>query len=172
MSWFYDVFLASLFDRIGSGNEKWLTQKQTAICCQHMQQETITYDNRYGERYRALAYKTTWNGREVYMMYSKLNGCGTIHFGYNDAEKAKLKAKSDKEKAERKLEHIKNTFNKRPEKYRAKIAEIKESIRETQEEDLPEDLKDYGKDSEWVKRGLKYIEELKKELSLWESVAV
>jgi hypothetical protein len=165
MAWFEDVFLQSIFEKTGANNGKWLTVKQTSICCQYMQQESRTYESKYGERYKALMYTTVWNGREVWLYYSKLNGCGQMYFDYNDAEKAELQAREDEEKQQRTLAHIQRCYQKHPDKYAKKIVEIKEEIAYWEE-----DLKDCIANGEDTTETVRCLKESQSELKLWESV--
>lgn len=87
--WFNDVFLNSLFERAGLNSPLWLTKKQTAICCQYMIAETIVVEEQYGQ-YRHTNYTYNWNEREVFLSYSKKNGCGTITFYPNGSEKRQI----------------------------------------------------------------------------------
>ncbi len=87
--WFNDVFLVSLYKRAGLNNTLWLTQKQTAICCQYMTEKTVIIEEQFGQ-YRHTNYTYNWDGREVFLSYSKKNGCGTITFYPNDSEKRQL----------------------------------------------------------------------------------
>lgn len=87
--WFNDAFLLSLYKRAGLNNTLWLTQKQTAICCQYMTEKTVIIEDQFGQ-YRHTNYTYNWDGREVFLSYSKKNGCGTITFYPNDNEKRQL----------------------------------------------------------------------------------
>lgn len=87
--WFNDVFLSSLYERAGLNNSLWLTKKQTAICCQYMTAETVVVEERYAQ-YRHINYTYNWNEKEVFLSYSKKNGCGTITFYPDDSEKRQL----------------------------------------------------------------------------------
>lgn len=87
--WFNDAFLLSLYKRAGLNNTLWLTQKQTSICCQYMTEKTVIIEDQFGQ-YRHTNYTYNWDGREVFLSYSKKNGCGTITFHPNDNEKRQL----------------------------------------------------------------------------------
>lgn len=165
MKWFEDVFLKSIFDRIGANNSKWLTVKQTSICCQYMEQELNRYENRYGDICNGLLYRTVWNGRKVLLHYSKLNGCGTITFDYTEQEKLQIQQRNEKIKQQRELEHIQRCYTKHPDKYAKKLKKIKADI-VYWEEDLQECIAD-GADTTDT---LRCLEESKQELELWESV--
>ena len=111
MTWFYDNFLSSLFERAGINNAIWITKKQTAVCCQYMQPENISYCNRYGDQYNAVNYITVWNGRNVILQYSKKNGCGMIEFKPNTAESEMLKQEYIKHQQQRKQDELNNVLN-------------------------------------------------------------
>ena len=87
--WFNDVFLLSLYERAGLNNSLWLTKKQTAVCCQYMTEKTVIVEERFAQ-YRHTNYTYNWDGREVFLSYSKKNGCGTITFYPNDSEQRQI----------------------------------------------------------------------------------
>ena len=165
MKWFEDVFLKSIFDRIGANNSKWLTVKQTSICCQYMEQEFNRYENRYGDMYNGLLYKYVWDGREVLLRFSKLNGCGTIIFGYTEQEKMKIRRRDEETRKQRELERIQRYYTKHPDKYAKKIEKIKADIAYWED-----DLQECIASGEDATETLRCIAESRTELKLWESV--
>ena len=80
--WFENVFLPSLFQRTGH-EPLFLTRSQTNVCCDHMERMTQLVGGQY-ESYRHDYYVYVWNGRNVRLDYSKVNGCGQIRFGLNE----------------------------------------------------------------------------------------
>lgn len=109
--WFYNTFLPSIFDRCkDQGKEMWLSQKQTAVCIQHMELHQVRYDTAEsfynGVRYTHNNYKCEWNGRKVHLSYSKKNGCGYISFGMNETEEAAHRAEIEAEKQKAEAERI------------------------------------------------------------------
>ncbi len=99
MSWFDDTFLPSLFQRIGPGRARWLTVKQTAICCQYMEPHSVKTNGYQGYSTTHIYYTYVWDGREVVLQYSKKNGCGTIQFYMNKAEQEAARISREMEKA-------------------------------------------------------------------------
>ena len=61
-NWFEDVFLRSIFDRIGH-ETRWLTAKQTAICTQYMDKKTVRLETATGYCNHD-NYTYRWNGMD------------------------------------------------------------------------------------------------------------
>ena len=143
--WFYDTFLASLFERAGTEKGMWLSRKQTAICTDNMERHTARFQTResYGEYWSHDYYTTTWNGRKVDLSYSKKNGCGMISFGLTKEEG---RAVMEQYKAE-KLEHEKRLatirYTKKRDRWEQIVAELRREI-EASKEHYREDLEDFG----------------------------
>lgn len=163
--WFENVFLRSIFDRIGH-DTRWLTAKQTAICKQYMEKQTVRLETATGYCNHD-NYTYSWNGRDVFLCYSSKNGCGTIHFGLNseEHEQARIENEAEKrqqiiERAQRKLERHPGEYFDRIEKMKAKISDYLEEIRISIEEN----------DTYGIENLEKHVEEMKEELALWESV--
>lgn len=163
--WFEDVFLQSIFDRIGH-ETRWLTAKQTAICTQYMNKKTVRLETATGYCNHD-NYTYSWNGRDVLLCYSSKNGCGTIRFGLNfeEQEQARIENEAEKrqqiiERAQRKLERHPGEYFERIEKMKAKISDYLEEIRISIEEN----------DTYGIENLEKHVEEMKEELALWESV--
>ena len=165
-NWFDTVFLKSIFDCTGINAEKWLTAKQTAICTQYMERKSARIEAAYGYQNHE-NYVYNWNGREVWLSYSKKNGCSTIHFGYTTEEQAKAaddyeteKKKQIKERAERKLRL-------HPEKYAAHIEKLKSKIADYQAE-INESIEE--NDTDGLDNLVAYVNAMKEELEIWKSV--
>ena len=149
MSWFYDTFLPSLLERAGTNKGMWLSRKQTAICIEQMEVHTVMVPQFQGDYYRHNYYTMEWNGRNVHLDYSKLNGCGRITFGFTAAEaeeatrrRAEEKQQEDAERMERKRkwtawarENAPEKLEQRIHRHRAKIADLQEALK-----DILEDL--------------------------------
>lgn len=175
--WFYDTFLPSLFDRAGTNNQMWLTRKQTAICCQYMKKNAVSYksENSYGENWKHLYYTCVWDGRDVTLQYSKVNGCGAISFSFNEAEKEESKRQWELNQKERKIadwekEKTRETrWSARgrivPEQYKLAniIRELENAILQETEE-LEEDIAD-GVSAEWINSSMEWIAEAKEHLA-------
>lgn len=106
--WFNDVFMPSIFERCGTGKNLWLSQKQTSICVENMEKETVCFsDGVY--TYKHNNYKFFWNGREVFLSYSKKNSCGSICFGLTKEEQEKQKENAKKERERIEIETAERT---------------------------------------------------------------
>ena len=163
MAWFYDTFLPSLFSRARTSHGLWLSQKQTAICTRYMEQHTARdYENGWTRLY----YTATWDGRSVHMSYSKRNSCGMISFSQNAAEIAEQEKVNALERAAREKERARRMLEKRPEKYAARIEQIKAELAEIAESDA-EDIAD-GMRPEDIPHA--YRDELQAELEIMLSV--
>ena len=119
--WFAETFLPSIFERCKSkGKEMWLSQKQTAICTDNMELHQVRFDpDGYGVRCTHNNYVCDWNGRRVFLSYSKKNGCGYISFGMNKAEEEAHRARIEAEVKEAEARQIER--RKRDPEKRAKM---------------------------------------------------
>lgn len=162
--WFDDVFLQSIFDRIGH-DTRWLTAKQTAICKQYMQKQTVRLDTVTGYCNHD-NYIYSWNGRDVVLSYSSKNGCGTIWFGLNTEEQEQARIENEAEKRQQIIERAKRKLKLHPKKYFDRIEKIKAKI-----EDYLEEIRISieENDTDGIENLEKYVEEMKEELALWES---
>lgn len=159
--WFSNVFLLSIFEEVGAGKQKWLSVKQTAICTDNMNRNTIRYDaDGYGTMRNHDNYSCEWNGRKVFLWYSKKNGCGCIEFGYNAEEQAILRAEAEEERARIKKERIER-IKRNPERLAKKIDKLKKKINRAEAE---YQMNVADGEEEFAKQDLAYIEELKAEL--------
>ena len=165
--WFDNVFLKSIFERIGTNNVKWLTEKQTAVCTQYMKCETVRIKNAYDEYYVHDNYVYVWNGRNVRLSYSKKNGCGTIQFGLNAEEKAQVTQANVIRKKDTIREQAQRKFELHPEKYAERIKKMKLKIADYQNE-IDECIKE--NDTDGLENLIEYVNEMKEELKIWESV--
>lgn len=138
--WFYNVFLPSLFDRTGANNQTWLSAKQTAICTDNMQvgiSRRETADGFQNHKY----YTTTWNGRNVRLDYSSLNGCGCIVFSYNKEEQEKASEEAKQESEAKKIDRIKRLYDKHIDRYQEKLEKMRRELEEMKADNL-EDIQD------------------------------
>lgn len=125
--WFSD-FLESLFRRTEPHSLMWLTAKQTAICTKYMELKIVRYDSDgYGTMYNHNNYYCNWNGREVWLSYSKKNGCGSITFGYTVEEQATLQAEYEAQKKNEEQERIER-IKRNPERLEKRIAKLQKKI--------------------------------------------
>jgi hypothetical protein len=164
--WFDDVFLQSLYSTVGH-SEKWLTAKQTAICTQYMDRSTIRIETATGYNNHD-NYVYNWDGREVILSYSKKNGCGTIWFGFNAEEQEQARIENEAEKRQKIIETAQKRFRRSPERYYATLDKMKAKI-EHYQQDI-EESKEEG-DTDGLENLIIYVEALKNELDLWESLA-
>lgn len=163
--WFDKVFLPSLF-KTAEHKEKWLTAKQTAVCVQYMNRHTVRIENCYGfSNHDNYIYE--WNERQVWLSYSKKNGCGTIWFGYNQAEQKQMKIQSDIDRKQNIVDIAKKRLKRSPDKYFETIAKIKAEIHEIH--DYIDECFNDG-DTIGIENLLEELKKLNEELSLWESV--
>jgi hypothetical protein len=162
--WFCDSFLPSIFERCEPGKAKWLSQKQTMVCTQHMVRQPVRYDSDgYGTMHTHDNYVCEWAGRSVHLSYSKKNGCGCIEFGFNAEEIASMHAERDAERERIKLERIERA-KKDPLRLAKRIAKISKQIQGWQEEYLLD--VEYG-DVDDAQAALKEIAKLEAELALY-----
>lgn len=124
MKWFEEVFLPSLFDKAGINHAMWLSRKQTAICTENMTAESCMDELGY----RHTSYKTTYNGREVSMQYSKKNGCGQITFGATEEEVKESMQEYNKRRIERVKNSAKVMLERRSERVPKRLAELQRLI--------------------------------------------
>lgn len=126
--WFNETFMPSIFEKIGAGKQKWLTVRQTMICTDNMQKRTVRYDaDGYGTMHNHDNYSCKWNGRDVYLSYSKKNGCGCIEFGYNAEEIEAMRIANDIEKEKEKAHRIERAKS-NPERLAKRISTLKTKI--------------------------------------------
>lgn len=172
--WFYDVFLASLFERASTNKSIWLTQKQTAICVENMEKHTIRQAQFQGDYTSHNYFTCEWRGRRVNLQYSKLNGCGTIEFSLNDEEISEAHAKIEAEKITIEQERIQR-IKKNPERLQVHISRAQDTISKLENElkELYHELEnpidgiseqETLDDIEWVKEKLDIA---KQNLSKW-----
>ena len=163
-SWFYSVFLPSIFERCEPGKGKWLSQKQTNVCTENMVRHQVRYDaDGYGTMHTHDNYVCEWEGRVVHLSYSKKNGCGCIEFGFNAEEIAAMNAEREAEQKRIKEERI-DRIKRNPERLSKKIEDLNKKIQGWVEE-YELDLADG--DAVAVKFDLEAIAELKAELALY-----
>lgn len=87
--WFVDSYLTSLFAQCGVKG-KWISRKQTSICVDNMKVSTVrVMIDCIGNMGDHLNYTCIWKDREVFLSYSKLNGCGFLYFGLTKEESEK-----------------------------------------------------------------------------------
>lgn len=79
MKWFEDTFLKSIFEKQGENVSRWLSAKQTAICTQYMECQTVICSDGF-YTFTHNNYYYSWNGYQVTLFYSKKNSCGKITF--------------------------------------------------------------------------------------------
>lgn len=160
--WFNDVFLQSIFDRAGACNSLWLSKKQTAICVENMEKDTVSYsDGVY--TYRHLNFHCIWNGRKVTLSYSKKNSCGSIIFGLNEEEQKKHEQERKNEKIRIENERIERT-KRNPERLEKQIKALKE-----QEKNLLSNLSFDDNTEEDVNFYTEKLNECRRLLLLYES---
>lgn len=160
--WFNEVFLPSLFERAGTGKPLWLSRKQTTVCTDHMEKKTVSFSDGFGT-YRHDNYFYSWNGRQVILSYSKLNGCGQISFGMNKEEQEK--ASKDREEERRKLEiDSVNRLKRHPERLEKRIKSLKE-----QEESFLFDLSFDDNTQEDIDFYTNKLNEVRRLLNLYQS---
>lgn len=159
--WFENVFLTSLFEWVGVGKEKHLTQKQTKVCVDNMKDIVFSYSPNGYDKYFAVRYEYEWCGRTVHMRYSKLNECGYIYFTATEEEAKKNKEKYEEEHRKREIERLTRkspeSLKKMISKKQVKLEKLEAELTELMEMD-PDDLEEI----EWV---LEDIEKIKIEIS-------
>lgn len=176
MNWFYDTFLPSLLERAGTNKGMWLSRKQTAICIEKMEQHTTMVPQLQGDYCRHNYYTLEWNGRHVFLNYSKLNGCGQITFGFDAAEAEEANRRHAEEKRQEAEEYMERKrkwaawarenapekLEQRVRRYQAKVADLKEGM-----EDILEAMAEWEAegDAGMVEREQDALERTKKELA-------
>ena len=126
--WFASVFLPAIFERCKPGEHKWLTQKQTAVCCRYMQRQQMRYTaDRFGAEHTHERFFCTWQGRKVTLEYSRKNGCGCIQFGLNGAEVAARQAEHEAEKRRIQANRVER-IKRNPERLAQTIAALNRDI--------------------------------------------
>ena len=132
--WFDDTFLPSLLNRFGTNNRHWLSAKQTAVCAQHMTMHSTQYaaDHVGDMTFTHNWYTYEWQGRKVYLDYSKKNGCGCIEFGFNAEEQEQHRREVEREEAEREQARI-AFIKSRPDKLARKLTYFDDQLKRMQE---------------------------------------
>ena len=162
MKWFDDVFLKSLFNQTGANRDKWITAKQTAICIKYMQRNTAHIETASGT-YKHDNYYYQWENRQVFLSYSKLNGCSTINFSLTPEEIAADNEKYRLEKLRAKKELYKMRWVKHPERHNANIEKLKAKI-----EDYQTEINECKAENDLngIENLEKYVEEMKADLKM------
>ena len=162
--WFYETFLPSIFERCEVGKERWLTQKQTAICVQNMERHQVRFDSDgYGTMWNHDNYTCEWAGRSVILYYSKKNGCGCITFGYSDEEREVMRVEHEEERKRILEERIALTKG-NPERLRKTIDSLTQRLEDAKlfyQDDIADGLNVRFEDD------LKRIAEIEAELALY-----
>lgn len=161
MAWFYDTFLPSLFERAGTNKDIWLTRKQTEICTRYMDAHTVRTEEFQGYQ-KHLYYTAKWDGRDVTLNYSKLNGCGTISFSFNGEESKEHQLIIEEEREQREIERVERLRTRRPEKF-SELREIAKKKYEEALEDLRLDTEE-SEDEKTIEQSREWVEVCKKEL--------
>lgn len=159
--WFDEVFLLSLFERFGT-YPKWLSAKQTAICIKNMECHVVQRGPHPMDGAH-LNYSATWQGRPVYLFYSKKNGCGEITFGLTEEEAEKL-GREWREQKEKQKEESRNRAKQNPERCQKHITALVRKIEDCTDY-LQEAIQD--NDQEEIEFYKEEIAETKKELEFW-----
>ena len=159
--WFQETFLQSLFQRAGTSKGLWLSQKQTVICVENMTRHSVRNRDKFGDMFSRLYYDCRWNGREVMMQYSKLNGCGMISFGLTEAEKQAQERKNQIERETHEIRRLQRRFERHPEKFEEDLQALSEEIDDTESE-----LADGGLAERHVKLYQSSLAEMRKTLAL------
>ena len=181
MSWFYDTFLPSLLERAGTNKGMWLSRKQTAICIEKMEQHTTMVPQLQGDYCRHNYYTLEWNGRHVFLNYSKLNGCGQITFGFDAAEAeeaSRRRAEEERREAEERMERKRKwtawARENAPEKLAQRIARHQSKVDDLKEaiEDILEDLREEeaAGDTKYIEIDRAALERAKNELAEAEAI--
>lgn len=129
-----------------------------------------------GDYCRHNYYTMEWNGRNVHLDYSKLNGCGRITFGFTTAEaeeatrrRAEEKRQEDAERMERKRKWTAWARENAPEKLEARISRYRSKIADLQEglDDIREAMMEWEAegDTKMVDLEKKALENTQKELA-------
>lgn len=165
--WFAETFLPSLFARCGAEESMWLSVKQTNICLDNMEKHISRYQgDSIGTMYNHNWYSCEWQGREVILNYSKLNGCGCIKFGFNAEEMKENQIRAETERAEREAAHI-AFIKKNPERLARKLKRIDDNIARTQDI-IADELECPDEDSEgYIEYCRAQIEKLTAERALY-----
>lgn len=156
-NWFYGTFLPSLFEMAGINNPMWISQKQTAICTQNMEEHcSVLCDGEFS--FKKLYFTCKWDERNVTVVYSKKNGCSTIEFSFNEKEKELHRKEHEAEKARIEMERVAR-IKRRPERLKRVIDELKKKeegliIDLSFDDNTEEDLVFYTKELEKVRKEL------------------
>ena len=176
MNWFYDTFLPSLLERAGTNKGMWLSRKQTAICIEKMEQHTTMVPQCQGDYCRHNYYTMEWNGRHVFLNYSKLNGCGQITFRFNAAEAeeaSRRRAEEERREAEERMERKRKwtawARENAPERLAQRISRCQSKVDDMKEaiEEILEDLREEeaAGDTKYIEIDRAALERAKKELA-------
>lgn len=164
--WFDDVFLRSLFDQTGTNRDKWITAKQTAICIKYMQRSTANIETASGT-YKHDNYYYQWEGRQIFLSYSKLNGCSTINFSLTPEEIEEANTAYKAEKLQQMKDRAKSRYTRHPERHLDYIRKLEDKINSYQEE-IKESIKE--NDTDGIENLYKFVEELETELKIQREV--
>lgn len=162
MKWFDDVFLRSLFDQTGTNRDRWITAKQTAICIKYMQRSTAHIETASGT-YKHDNYYYQWEGREIFLSYSKLNGCSTINFSLTPSETAAENEKYKAEKLQQTKDRARSRYTRHPERHVEYIRKLESKINSYREE-IKESIEE--NDTDGIENLYKFVEELEAELKI------
>lgn len=159
-NWFNNVFLPSLFERAGANNPIWLSQKQTAICCQNMEQHCSSMSD--GEfLYKKLWCSYRWQERDIILTYSKKNRCSTIEFSFNSEEREFHKKEHELEKQRIEKERVER-IKRKPER----LKKVLEDLR-NKEQGFLADLSFDDNTEEDILFYTQKLEEIRSEISLY-----
>ena len=129
-----------------------------------------------GDYCRHNYYTLEWNGRHVFLKYSKLNGCGQITFGFDAAkaeEASRRRAEEERREAEERMERKRKwkawARENAPEKLAQRIARHQSKVDDLKEaiEDILEDLREEeaAGDTKYIEIDRAALERAKNELA-------
>jgi DNA repair exonuclease SbcCD ATPase subunit len=110
-------------------------------------------------------YSCFWNGRKVFLSYSKKNGCGWIEFSMNVAEITEHRAKCEAEKALLKAQRVEQ-IKANPERLSKKIEKLNRKI-ESLKANWQADIDHNDCDAEDTEYYVSTIAECEAELALY-----
>lgn len=113
--------------------------------------------------YRHVNYLYFWNGRQVILSYSKLNGCGSISFGMNKEEQEKAAKEREEERRQLEIDSA-NRLKRHPERLEKRIKSLKE-----QEESFLFDLSFDDNTVEDIEFYTNKLNEVRRLLNLYQS---
>lgn len=163
--WFEDTFLESLFQRYGN-KQTWLTAKQTAVCGKYMEQHTTAIRDEVGCVRRHTYFTYWWKNREVVLNYSKLNGCGTIQFGFTETEKATAETERVEQEERKQEERILRLVRRHPDKAMENLRKLAADL-EKEKGYLEEDILE--NDEEAVEYDRQVIGKIQKEIEAYKN---